>query len=381
MKKFRRVIVSIYIHPEFYPPTINAILCLSEVCEEVVVVTRNNSLVQFPFPENVSLIKTGKYITPYDSERMSTSSKIVSFLKFTWTFLSESLSNHNDLVLLYDAIPLFSYYAVRLFMKNKTRVWYHNHDMPNINYVRKFSIGWFSAKYEAVAMKHIDYFSLPSVDRLRYYPWLKPQIPFFYFPNYPSLKVYHPQENHILPATSFRLIFQGSIGEHHALEEILLLMKEKINGREMELVLKGPVRETYKNKLTELAQKYNVASRLHWHGIGPYNELPGLTRSCHIGIAIYMGKDEVSKTLGTASNKIYEYAACGLPALLYDNEQFRKSLSSVEWAFFTDGTAASLKSTIQDMLNNWLTISKKARYDFEHTLNFEINFNHILKQL
>lgn len=381
MKKFRSIVVSIYIHPEFYPPTINAILCLAEVCEDVKVVTRNNSLVEFPFPSNVKVIKNGKYSTPYDSERLSTVSKILSFLRFTASFLKVSRNKKTDLILLYDAIPLFSYFLVRRVLRKNVKIWYHNHDMPNIQNVRKYSIGWFSARYEFKAMEHIKFFSLPSKDRLTYYPLLNTRVTFFYAPNFPSLKVYSQPKENSWTGKSIRLIFQGAIGEHHAFEEILLLMKEPVDNMAIELVLKGPVRNKYKEKLIALAKLYNVESNLHWHDIGPYNEVPKLTRTCQIGIAIYMGKDEVSKTLGTASNKIYEYAACGLPVLLYDNEQFRKNLSTVDWAFFTDGSITSLKDAIQAIICNWSTITLNARKDFERSLNFEVNFNRIINQL
>ena len=94
-----------------------------------------------------------------------------------------------------------------------------------------------------------------------------------------------------------------------------------------------------------------------------------------------MGSDNVRKTLGTASNKIYEYAASGLPVILFDNEQFRKYLSGYSWTYFTDGTADSLEACIKEIMNNYDSATISSRNDFEKSLNFENQFGEIKKRL
>jgi len=83
----------------------------------------------------------------------------------------------------------------------------------------------------------------------------------------------------------------------------------------------------------------------------------------------------MNKTLGTSSNKIYEYAASGLPVLLFDNAHFRNHLGQYKWAFFTDCTYESLIVNLEEIILNYPTLSNQARLDFEDKLNFE-NFIH-----
>lgn len=78
-----------------------------------------------------------------------------------------------------------------------------------------------------------------------------------------------------------------------------------------------------------------------------------------------MGTDKVRRTLGTASNKIYEYAASGLPVILYDNEQFRKYLTQYPWAFFIDGSPAMFIDCIHTIINNYKELSSLSRSSFE----------------
>jgi len=379
-KKLKRIVASIYIDPDFYPPTINAIINLSNICEELILVTRNHAKLDFPYPGNVQLVKLGKQMSVLESEQASLFKKIKSFVRFTARVVKEGINKNTDVIVLYDAIPLLSYYIFKKALNTKT-IWYHNHDMPNTHNVRKYSVGWFASRYEHLAMKDINLFTLPSDDRLAFYPKWKSMDRYISIPNYPSINVYKKNASSKVLTEEIRIIFQGTIGEEHALEELIDLLNDKIEGKSLRLILKGSVRPNYKKTLSALAEMKGVSDRLEWVGLGPYCELPALTTTCHIGIAIYMGNDNVRKTLGTASNKIYEYAASGLPVILYDNAQFRKYLEHYDWTFFTDGSETSLKAIIQEIVFNYSKISGSSRDSFESELNFENKFNSVLSYL
>ncbi len=370
----KRVVVAIYVDPDFYPPTINAILALSEKFNEVIVISRNNSKVSFAYPQNVFQKKIGKYISVRDSEKKSVRYKIAAFAGFVKALCKYSVSGKTELIILYDPYALFGWYLIRSLIKKTKKIWYHNHDMPVTERQRKFSIGWFSSAYEKRAVRGINFFSLPSVDRLRFYPGLKKDIQYFIIPNYPSLKVYKKFTVKEFTDDTIKIIFQGFIGPGHSLEEIIKLLPLKIANKNLHLILKGSVKIEYREQLNGLANQMGVEDKITWIGIGPYAELPAITASCHIGIGIHMNTDNVSKTLGTASNKIYEYAASGLPVISYDSEQFTKYLKKYNWVFFTNGTLNSIKENIEAIINDWPQLDKQARSDFEQALNFESHF-------
>lgn len=378
-KKLKRIVACIYIDPDFYPPTINAVINLSNTCEELVLVTRNHAKLDFPYPGNVKLVKLGSQMSVLETEQASLFRKIMSFIRFTARVVKEGINKKTDVIVLYDAIPLLSFFIFKKALITKN-IWYHNHDMPS-SHLRKYSVGWFASKYEHQAMENINLFTLPSDDRLTFYPNWKSLERYISIPNYPSLNVYKSKNNNSHQFDEIRIIFQGTIGEEHALEELIELLNDKIEGKSLRLILKGSVRPNYKKTLSELAENKGVSDRVEWVGLGPYCELPALTTTCHIGIAIYMGNDNVRKTLGTASNKIYEYAASGLPVILYDNAQFRKYLEHYDWTFFTDGSLDSLKLIIQKIVLNYTKISGSSRDSFESELNFENKFNQVISYL
>ncbi len=379
-RKIKRIVACIYIDPDFYPPTINAVINLSGICQELILVTRNHAKLDFPYPGNVKLVKLGNQISVLESEQASLLKKVLSFFQFTLNVFKYGIKKSTDVMVFYDAIPLLSFYLLKKALKKK-EIWYHNHDMPNTHNVRKYSVGWLASRYEHQAMKYIDLFTLPSDDRLAFYPNWKSMDRYISIPNYPSLNVYKSNKVNGNQFDEIRIIFQGTIGEKHALEELIALLNDKIEGKSLRLILKGSVRPNYKKALSALAEAKGVSDKVEWVGLGPYCELPALTTTCHIGIAIYMGTDNVRKTLGTASNKIYEYAASGLPVILYDNAQFRKYLEQYDWTFFTDGTVHSLKAIIQEIVLNYSKISGSSRSSFESELNFEYKFNNVISYL
>ena len=372
-----KIVVLIYYHPEFYPPTLNAILNLADLFESVTVVTRNTLQSDFKYPNNVNLIKLGPYKTIKETEERSLISKGFSFFSLCRKAFSVINNVKPEYVVAYDPIPLLTITLLRPVF-SKTKMWYHNHDISQINQFKKFSIGWFAAKYERRAFSFLDIFSLPAKERLDYFhSFKKGKTKFFYLPNFPSKKIYRSFSSSEPDSQEVNLIYQGSIGPGHGLEEIIDCLDTLVVGMRLNLFLKGNINNEFKAKLIEHAKLNGVEKQLSFFGITPYVEVPKLTQKAHIGLAIHMGTDVMNRTLGTASNKIYEYAAVGLPVLLYDNSHFREHCDKYEWAFFTNCTRNSLIKCISEILADYPRFSKAAKSDFEKKLNFEYYFREI----
>jgi len=379
-RKFRKnsIIVAVYSHPEFYPPTLNAIQELSKQFETVFVLSRNVLESEWDYPENVQLIKSGKFRSIRNSESVNTFIKVIGFLKFTIHFFKLIISQKPRFVQVCDVIPLFSLFLIKKLIINKPKIWYHNHDVAEIELCRKYSIGWFATKYEAKMFPYIDIFTLPEKDREKYFPINKLKGLYYYLPNYPSLQFYDKFKIKNKEITNeIKLVYQGSIGPGHGLEEMITILNEKIQGLELSLHLKGFISENYKLKLIHLAQNSFVENRLHFYPVTAYQEVPKLASTCQIGIGIHTANDIMNATLGTSSNKIYEYAALGLPVLLYDNAHFKSILGNYIWAEFTDLSDKNLIQAISKIVKNYKTMNDSAIDAFQNQLNYESNFNKI----
>jgi glycosyltransferase involved in cell wall biosynthesis len=367
-----KIIVSIYVHPEFYPPTLNAIINLAEQYEKVVVITRNNIESNFPFPKNVKIKNLGRLTSVIESEKQNLLFKVLFFVKFLIAHIPYLFTKHNKF-LCYDPIPLFTISLLCKLFFIKRHIWYHNHDMPNINNCRKYSISWFASKYEKKSMKKITLFSLPSIDRLIYYDDVDmTNIEFKYLPNYPSRKIFFKSSAKKID-NEIRVLYQGSIATLRGFEEFGEYMAN--SSLELFFTLKGPIRNNYQYILEEHFLRLNILNKIKFEGVTNYIDLINDMSKFHIGLAIQLGDDEIRKTLGTASNKIYEYAASGMPVIITDNQQFRKYLANEDWVFFYSKEKNNLSEIIHQIILNFQELSNSARISFERKYNFENYFN------
>ncbi len=365
MKNNSTIILGIYIHAEYYPPTLNAIEQLCAIYGKVIVVHRNFLISSWCYPQNCEIVPIGKLIDVKASMNKSVFIKLFYFVSYTLTLLKEIKRNKSTHVLLYDYIPMLSYYLIRPFVSNKIKFWYHNHDVAEANQNRKYSLGWCAVKAEKVMFKYLSFFTYPSKERLAHFNVKSFTGISLHLPNYPSIAVYDQYKSNYTKGETVKLIYQGTVSPGHGLEQIANFIGVK--NKNINLHIAGRTPENFKQLLDENLND----SRLQLEGYVPYKELPKLTESCHIGIAINLPMGIIYQTGGAASNKIYEYAACGLPILYYDNEHYNEYLSQYEWAFATDLSEDSLEQCINKITENYDFLSNKAKQVFRETFNFE----------
>ncbi|HRH49720.1 MAG TPA: hypothetical protein PLP23_13275 [Panacibacter sp.] len=374
----KNLLISIYSHPEMYPPTLYAIHELSAIYKRVIVLHRTSFRGNWEYPANVILISHGKPMSIRQQEQLSVFNKIMVFTGFTFKKLQLIFKHNPSTILLYDSFSLLSFHSIKLLLKKRI-VWYHSHDIPELNSVRKYSIAWFSFRVEKKAFRYIDIFTLPAIERLQHFPLDNFTGQYFVVPNYPLLKFY---KRYFIPKNIqgvIRIIFQGHISELHGIEEIICLLPAKVYGNDLYLILKGPCREEYRNNILKKAAELGVLNKIEFKGITPYSEIPIICSSCHIGIGIHAKNDLMNASLGSASNKLYEYAAVGLPVLYYKNEHFTSYLSKYKWAFATTLSATSILLQIESIVKQYKDISIAANNDFLNDLNFEKHFNKVLQ--
>jgi hypothetical protein len=370
MKK--KLLVVYYGDIQGYPPTINMINFLMSKGIEITILCRicqNPNDIFFKIPK---IIEVSSNIGIEEQMKGSSILKLILYFKFMFNFIKQRIINQSDL-LLYDPIALCYYALLKRFFK-KRFVWYHNHDIiekPD----KKISLQKFFYYIEQNNIKEIDLLTLPSIERLSFFNRDNPRFKFFLLPNYPS-KFFYGRFNFVkkINQNHFRIIFQGSIGEGHGLEQIIPILgwNKQIN-KNIQLILKGKISDLYKHRLEILAKKYKNEGNIEFHGYSSYLKVPELSSKCHLGIAIFSKDDIMNSTLGSASNKIYEYAAVGLPILYLDVEHFNKYLENYSWALPTDLTEESLLKNIQLVDNQFEVLSNLALQSFNRYFNFEKN--------
>jgi glycosyltransferase involved in cell wall biosynthesis len=353
---------------------LNAVEILSGYYDRIFILHRNVTGFDWTFPPNVQLVAPKKCFPVREVEKAGVIKKITWFLYFTVKLYRLNRNKKPDTVLLYDSLPVLSYRIVAPFIAKPRILWYHNHDVSEAKYITKYNLAWLAWKSEPWILQRLQLFTLPAEERKICFPMEKLKGEFFFLPNFPSRTMYNKEPLKDKYFSTVRILYQGSIGQGHGLEEIILLLKEKILGKTLSLVLKGFISQEYLDELKTIAAKEGVAEQLVYLPPSGYREVIDNAYTCHIGIGIHKKDDMMNRTLATASNKIYEYAAAGMPVILYDNEHFRSTLQQYT-------SRASLLEIIKMLLLNYDEYSLAARSDFENKLCFEQYFDKVVNFL
>lgn len=371
----KNMVICFYSHPEYYPPTLNALSYLAADYDNIYVVHRNYPSSGWKFPPNVHLIANGPVQPIKEVENAGTLTKIRLFLRFARLLRKHIRKANPDTILLYDSIAVLAYRLSAPFVRKPRVLWYHNHDVTDLSAVKKHSIGGWSVNAEKWIFPLLNIFTLPADSRKKYFPMDRLKGQYFLLPNFPSQRLYgkYLQTDKKIEKT-INLVFQGYLGPQHGLEEIITYLLPQKQEYIYRLHLKGFISPSFRSELEELSRKYNVEEQVTFYGFIPYADIPASNAENHIGIAIYKKKDIMNTTMSTASNKIYEYAASGMPALLYDNEHFRQHVGKFRWALFTDCSASSLVECMKDIVANYALYNSLAKKDFLESLNYEKNF-------
>jgi len=373
------VLVAIYADLELYPPSLNAVRELAARVENVYVVLRSLGHACVDLPENVTVTCAIRREGEAALRAMTTLEKVRDFIRFVRCMRAVQSKTHPRLILAYDPLPLM---AVRLAGVRKWPcfLWYHNHDKEAHNPNRFFSIGWWAYATEASAFRRIDFFTVPARERLPLFNTRRLRKVPVVLPNYPSRR--QVGSTHFAYADDvLRLGYQGSLGRHHGFQEIIPWLGRRVCGKSLHLTLVGKIDDTFRSELFDLANSHGVADWFSIRDFVPFTDLPRVLQAFDVGLAIHKPIGVTYSTGGTASNKIYEYAAAGLPVVLYDSAHYREHLGARPWVAFCNLTWETFSAALESLMDGLDERSRVAMGDIKGSLNYETVFGEAWDQL
>jgi glycosyltransferase involved in cell wall biosynthesis len=389
-----KIAVVIRSAPESYPPTLNAISrwCADPAVSAVFVFAPNIEFTPWVYPQKTRRIVCNQALIPVDvAMRLSGWAKLCRFLGYARRLLALLKTEQPDVVMLIDEGPVLAYSWIRWLLPRQYQpvLWYHNHDVvekPAAGLRGLLNLTARGVRAQYWLFPTLAAFTLPANERRRFFPMLLLRGLYAEIPNCPDVDFYSQFfQPTCIPGpdtgSDFRLIFQGAIGPGHGLEALLDLAHSGQFERRLVLVVKGWAQPEYAAALKQKVADLGLTAQFEWHGFGAYSDVPRLAAGCHAGIAIHSGNDAMNTSLGRASNKIYEYAALGLPVLLFDSAHFRTHLKSNSWALFTDVTQASLLNCLRQILRDYSALKSAARADFLRTNNFGYFFDPVWQKI
>jgi glycosyltransferase involved in cell wall biosynthesis len=204
-------------------------------------------------------------------------------------------------------------------------------------------------------------------------------------PNYPKLDLVPPLEDFdsLIEGRFARreLLYTGGVESAVALPEAITALAG-IGGC---LRIFGDARGETRRRLDELIERLALTDRVSFHGWLPHREMMAASMDATIGLALHKPISLNLAELVSASNKLWEYAARGMPAVVPDTPNYRDKLSGEEWVAFADlNDPASIVRALRWFLDDrerYTRASRAARLAFEQRYNFERVVPNVIEQL
>lgn len=376
------VLVVFYANPDHYPPTFNAVSLLAERFD-VRVVCRKSDRESRLWPPGVRLDRVGLSRTMAESMAASKAEKARELGAFTWAVKKSLRRERPDVVLAYEPHALV---AVSL-AGCRAPVVYQRHEVEELDQLDLRSLGGWVSRYALRASASVALTVFPEATRARYYQThvslaREPLI----VPNFPLVRSFPiPDFDVLLPerARSRQLFYRGAVGPVNGVREAIDAFAALDPAWSLRIC--GPSDPSFSREIEARIAQCGVGDRSELAGFVPFDELNRQTLRASVGLMLYQAVSTNWTHIATANNKLYEYAAAGVPAVVPDRAAFRDLLSEEGWVEFVDerdpsSIAAGIRRILADRAS-YDRRAREARRRFEERFNYERVFGPMLARI
>lgn len=376
--------IIIYANPDHYPPTINAIHLLSEHFD-VVLIGRNQDIPDREYPANVKIYRLGKYSTVREREQVGSRSKLWEYINFVAQ--AHHLLKDVSLIYAYDAFAYVAACICQPFLKRKASIVYQCHETSE-HLAPISSLTGLIHRIERAWIDKAEIIVFPDKDRAEFFRKvtnLKNEL--LIVPNFPLKDYFRFSEDWNLLIKkrweNIILFYRGSISDSSAMLECITAAS--VLDKNVNIKFVGFLTDSNAEKLASWVEHIKMSSSFSYLGTIPYKDLQAHTLSSTVGFALYKNAFFDRVACVTACNKIYEYAACGLPTIVSDFPNYREYLGTQSWVRFADpDDPHSIATAVQDIVSdfeNYQAICLSARKAFEEKYNYESAFFPLMSKI
>jgi len=360
-----------------YPPTMNAAGVLADNGWSVDIVgIRIPTGDHIECPSNVT-------VQYFDSLRKGLSLRVQFLLYVIWTALI-SRRNTYSFILAYDFMAVIpAFVAARM----SRCIWgYHNHDLMASADCKGF---YAILKYAELRLaRKACVLSFPQFQRSQIFKTeanltCDPHI-VFNAPRlgWPNITIIDERIIKFKQRVDKIILHQGNLTSRRGLDILIDTLPYLENN--VGLCLVGKEQDSgFKDQALSRAVELGVSARLLILDVVSYNELPSITNACDIGLAVPIAPDDASclniQYLAGASNKIFEYMACGLPIVAPNAPAYRDLIQPPKHGVLYERAepiclAESLKILLDDF-----SLREEISHNNICAFNQQFNYDHQFK--
>jgi glycosyltransferase involved in cell wall biosynthesis len=371
----------IYANPDHYPPTVNAIHLLSEHFD-VVLIGRNQELPDREYPSNVKIYRLGKYTTVGEREQASAKAKFWEYINFVGQ--ARDLLKDVSLIYAYDTFAYTITYLCQLSLPQRVPIVYQSHETSEHLAPLTSLSGW-THRAERTWINKAVVTVFPDKDRAVFFQKVtKIKKEPIIVPNFPLKCVFNLPKDWVMVIKKrwefITFFYRGSISNASAMQEIVTAAS--LLNKNLNIKFVGFITTDNAEKLGNWVEHLKMSTNFSYLGTLPYKDLQAPTLLATIGFALYKNISFDRVACVTACNKIYEYAACGVPVIVSNFPNYQEYLINESWIRFADpDDPQSIASAVQDILSDFGKYEEMclaARQAFEERYNYESAFSPLL---
>jgi glycosyltransferase involved in cell wall biosynthesis len=377
----------IYGNPNYHPPTINAVRIMSERFA-VKVVCRNDAGPTADWPPTAAIERVGELTTADESFGASAWRKLSWYRRFVRRVGAAIAETGPALIYAYDPIGFAASIAAMSKLRAQIPVVFHCHDTPALGWPRIMSLQDWIFRY---ALRHTGdavFTIFPS--KYRAPIWLDkardPRAPMI-VPNGAAREFYPSREDWKALARrrweSKRVLYLGSMSSENGQPQALRALAALPDAVKLDVVGFGTAE--FRHRLSELAASLSLQPRVSISDWVPDPERVRRAEQAAVGLVLYRAVNPNWEHSGPSPNKLFEYAAWGLPVVVPDRKSFREFFANDEWVTYADPEdPAAIARAIEFILadcERYIAMSLAARAAHETKYNYEQVFAPVLERI
>jgi glycosyltransferase involved in cell wall biosynthesis len=371
-----QLLITIYANPDYYPPTVYAVRILS--CYFAVhILCRNMDRPIRDWPRDVTIERIGKYASPGDKEAASAAVKIEEYLRFIGRARTLIKQMQPAIVYSYDPHAFVASLVGRIGSGSVPLI-FHLHELPETRNPSWSSLESWVVRSALRGTKSAAAVMCPEKYRAR--QWLRDagdSREAIIVPNCPDRSYFAaPKDWDDLIARRFsarEIVYVGYASADNGHLEGLRALALTQGGIQMRVI--GAYRSDFGASFNALARELAIAERVSLDGWLQQDELLARASAAGAGLSLHKPVSKGLEYLGSASNKLFEYAAMGLPVIVPDRASYRDFLGDAEWVAYADvekpeSIARAIDSIFAER-ERYAAMSRAARRAFEEHYNYE----------
>ena len=379
----------IYANPDYYPPTVNAVHLLSEHFD-IVLIGRNYEPTGVTYPNNVIVHRLGNYSS--EGVRRSLSFNIKLWEYFQFIHRSHGLLQEVDFLYVYEPFAFIAGYLYKLRFNQNIPIIYHCHEVPDNLSPLSSLTGWVQQLEKLWVNKVVEVIQPEKERAIHYQQLIGLKTAPIIVPNYPlsSFFNFDLEWNNLIHQRWNKptLFYRGSISNNISMFEIIQSLKLLLvnTSTVLQCNFVGFLNKNIGEDLDREVARLDLKNNFSYLGrVTLYQDVQKVTLSAFIGFCLYKSSSKGTQYTVTSSNKIYEYAACGLPVIVSDFPNYREFLGNESWVRFANpDDPQAIANAIKDILSNFEDYQKMclaARQAFEEKFNYETVFTPLLNKI